>query len=254
MFIDSIKVVNQTEALGYSNNQIQTGGERLVLEKFLKGGQVVFDVGANTGEWSMTALSIDPSIQLFSFEPNPIVFKELASNLSCFSVNLFNKALSSQLGKRSFHYAVFNNEGDYFGGSSFYNRDHFRNFDMKIMEVDLETIDNVCDKYSLKNIDFLKIDSEGAELNILMGAQRLINNQSIQAIQFEYGECFRDANTTLKEVFTMLSKNGYVIFRIFQEGLVHLSQWQERIENYVCCNYFAILEKEAPGYRLMSFN
>ena len=47
----------------------------------------------------------------------------------------------------------------------------------------------------------MKIDVEGAELDVLLGAKELLNKGHIDYLQFEYGGTFVDANVTLRQVF-----------------------------------------------------
>lgn len=253
MLSTPIKVIPQTESFGYAYNEIERNGEGLLLNHYLRPGYTTFDVGANVGEWSQTALNIEPSIKNFCFEPNPIVYQQLVSNLGQSTAKLYNVAVSDRLGSDTFYNAGYNNEGDYFGGSSFYNRKHFASFDIQPIQVELETLDHFCETNQIVQIDFLKIDAEGAELRILNGATNLLTNQKIKAIQFEYGGCFLDANVTLRETMELLTNAGYVLFRIYHEGLIHISNWSTELENYRYCNYLAITQEQTQKFKLMTF-
>jgi hypothetical protein len=60
---------------------------------------------------------------------------------------------------------------------------------------------------NIKNIDFLKIDTEGYELNVLKGFEEFLEN--VKIIQFEYGGTFLDNNTKLNDVITYLTSMGF---------------------------------------------
>jgi FkbM family methyltransferase len=60
---------------------------------------------------------------------------------------------------------------------------------------------------NIKSIDFLKIDTEGYELNVLKGFEEFLEN--VKIIQFEYGGTFLDNNTKLSDVITYLTSMGF---------------------------------------------
>lgn len=235
---------------GYSNGDISTNGEKLVLKHFLRPGQIVFDVGASVGNWALIAREVEPKIQLFCFEPVPYAFLHLVNNLMPFTEKLYNFAFSSNIGQEDFYYfdAI-----DWSEGSSFFLRDHFPIEKVKKMQIKTDTLDNFCEQYQIEKIDYLKIDTEGGELRILMGARKYLTNHQIIALQFEYGGTYPDAGITLKECMALLTYAGYAIFRISAHGIIHISRWHPSLENGMYANYFAILQSEMPQYNLVDF-
>lgn len=241
----------KTEGLGYYDWNIAEDGESLLVKQFLKPQSLVFDVGGNHGEWSLCALKAQPTIQIKVFEPVPLIFEGLVKTLRAYpNVQVFNYALSDQKGVTKFHYYT---EAD--GLSGFYYREVLRGDqpDPQIISVNQETLDDFCQANSISTIDFIKIDTEGAEWKIIKSAQNLLKNHRIRAIQFEYGGCYIDAKTTLEQVLRLLKKHRYVIFRIIPTGLIHISKWEPSLENFHLSNYFAICEEDLPGYSLVEF-
>lgn len=245
--LNAFEVVPQNDStfkLGFGEWNIAIDGEADVIRQFIGPNQVVLDVGANCGEWSQFALKTQPSIQIYAFEPVPPVFERLQTTLGNNShVKLFNHAISDKNGVAQFHYYP---EAD--GLSGFYYREVLRGDhpDPIIIDVPEKTLDTFALENNLSHIDFIKIDTEGAEWKVLQGAKNLIQNRLIRAIQFEYGGCYIDAKTTLKSVFNFLTENGYLVFRIIPNGLVSINQWEDRLENYDLSNYFAIRQEDAP--------
>ncbi len=119
------------------------------------------------------------------------------------------------------------------------------------IQVPLETIDHFCEQRGIEKIDYLKIDTEGAELRVLQGAERMLREHKITALQFEYGEAYYDANTTLKQTVQLLSHAGFVVFRISPYGLELISPWKDSVEDYNYSNFFAILHSEAPKCKIL---
>ena len=129
--------------------------------------------------------------------------------------------------------------------SGFYDREILREkvkLNHEKIVVNVNTLDSFCLENLVSHIDFLKIDTEGEELNVLKGASSLLKNKLISVIQFEYGGCYIDSETTLKEVYNLLVKHGFEIFRISPKGLIKIGKWKEQIENYKYCNYLAVLK------------
>lgn len=236
-------------SLGLNNNSIEQGGEALLLRNYLCPKHIVFDVGANVGGWSLTAQAIQPEIVLYSFEPEATTFSRLqakAQRAGKGNITCCNLALSNYVGKSEFFVSRDNKEL-----SSLYCREYFGTTGYFKQSTDVDTIDHFCSSHSIDTIDFLKIDTEGAELQVLKGALRLLREKKIMAIQFEYGGTYQDAKTTLQETMQLLTDCGYVLFRIHSDGLVHFPTWQHCLENYQLCNYFAVLQSELPQWGLM---
>jgi len=106
--------------------------------------------------------------------------------------------------------------------------------------VDLKRIDTFCEENQIKHINFLKIDTEGHELFVLQGAEKLISSQNVDMIQFEYGGCYLDSKTTLKEVYNFLNSKSYTIYRITGKGLIKISKWRAGLENFCYSNFLAV--------------
>lgn len=237
---------NLTDTLGYGDGCFQTNGEEFVLRQYLKPGDVVFDVGASRGFWSLIALQIEPSIHLHSFEPLPVIFETLKSNIRLPS-KVYQLALSDRIGTGSF-YAL---DGEESEGSGLFFRPYLRG-KYRVIQIDLDTIDHICEVNSISKIDYLKIDTEGGELKVLQGARDLLFSHRISALQFEYGGTYPDAQITLKEVMEFLTQAGYVIFRLSPYGIVHIARWEDSLENYRYANYFAIIQSLCPMCNLVS--
>lgn len=86
----------------------------------------------------------------------------------------------------------------------------------------------------------MKIDSEGAECDILQGALELLQKQKIDFIQFEYGQTYTDSKRTLKEAYDLLTHTGYTLFKIHRDGIVHVKSWFDWMENFYQSNYLAV--------------
>src|SRR5205814_1039651 len=68
-------------------------------------------------------------------------------------------------------------------------------------------LDTYVREHQIPHIDFIKIDTEGYELEVLKGAQAVL--PLVDAIQFEYGGTYADSGITLNDVYVLLRNHGF---------------------------------------------
>src|SRR5205085_591159 len=95
------------DTTGYDNCDSHSNGEYDIATHYIKNQDIVFDVGANRGEWSLFVLSQFPTISLYAFEPIPNTFNSLKNNLQSYYAHTFNIAFS--IDKREKKIAYYNN-------------------------------------------------------------------------------------------------------------------------------------------------
>ena len=90
---------------------------------------------------------------------------------------------------------------------------------------------------NIQHIDFLKIDTEGHELNVLQGFENLLEN--VKLIQFEYGGTFLDNNIKLIDVVNYLKNKGFYKFSYLTNyGVEAITDFSDHYKycNIVCIN------------------
>ena len=88
---------------------------------------------------------------------------------------------------------------------------------------------------NIQHIDFVKIDTEGYEYNVLKGFGDSLHK--VRILQFEYGGTYLDSNTTLRQVLDYLEQYGFTrFFYLKSEGLVPLVDRNDHYQysNIVC--------------------
>jgi FkbM family methyltransferase len=103
--------------------------------------------------------------------------------------------------------------------------------------LDIKKGKDYCVDNKIDTIDFLKIDTEGFELNVLRGFEDFLEN--IKIIQFEYGGTFLDNNTKLIDVITYLGSKGFYKFSyLTNSGPVLITNFNDHYQycNIVCIN------------------
>ena len=94
---------------------------------------------------------------------------------------------------------------------------------------------------SVKTIDFLKIDTEGFELNVLKGFEEELVN--VNSIQFEYGGTFLDNKMRLKDVLEYLEGKGFHKFSYLVKG--GTSPLTDRNDHYQYCNIVCVNKRNS---------
>ncbi len=206
---------------------------------------VVFDVGANIGDYSIAAVSqVGPRVKMYSFEPSPETYARLearTSNLervATFAVGLSDRA------ERRILYEVPGQSG--LGSVYLRDLDHHHLTPHAGAMVSLITLDEFCATHSVSHIDLLKIDVEGHELSVLKGASDMLGAGAIDMIQFEFGGSNIDSRTYLSDFFKLLD-DRFLIHRVVKDGLFPLTRYQERYEVFTTTNLLAKRREEILG-------
>ena len=180
----------------------------------LKNGDVFIDGGANIGYYTLLASRIvGDKGQVHSFEPTLNIYQILEDNSrKNKNVHLYMAALLDKNGTVNFT--------DFGLKHSLYNSiielpvEHIANQEsksIKTISVESITLDDYCDQYNLKP-NFIKLDTEGAELNVVLGAKRIITKyKPIIAIEvWEYAIEKGD----FKRIYEFFSKYSYFCYQL----------------------------------------
>lgn len=205
---------------GFSYN-FKNNGEEVLLRALPKfSTHTVFDVGANIGEWTLTALSHYPNANIYAFELSEDTFKTLNKNLhSQNRVKMVNQGLSNEAGRIFYKdYGVNSGNNTILGGADFHDHDIAP---IKKNGV-LNTGDIYCADNGIETIELLKIDVEGAEHLVLKGFIDMLTNGSIKVIQFEYGYTHADAKFLIKDFYELLEPLGYLMGPLKPSGVLFM--------------------------------
>lgn len=171
--------------------------------------QTVFDVGANVGQSVKAFANRFPNAKIFSFEPVSKTFCKLQKNTQPIAprVELFNCAMGQEPGK-----VTINLNAD----SRLNSINHRDSENKEIIEVN--TIDNFMSQHHIKVIDFLKIDTEGFELEVLRGATQALKAQRIGLIYIESEPFMTDKSfVPFQALGNLLLDFNYKLFGIYEQ-------------------------------------
>lgn len=187
--------------------------------------KVIFDVGSRFD----TKFSDFHGIVHY-FEPNTNFLeklKPLVKNKNCY----FNNFGLSDKNEMIEYY----NEQQSFVHRKLTHPDTYMNWTKSIFEV--RRADEYIKNNTIKEIDFLKIDTEGYEFNVLKGFGDEL--KIINCIQFEYGGTYIDSGDKLKDVIEHLARYGFTDFSYLEfDGLIPLTSFEDHYQhtNIVCFN------------------
>lgn len=136
------------------------------VKKFLGANSAVIDGGANMGVFSVFVANKYPDSTIYAFEPTPYTFDLLKKNIEPYSnVQAFQIGLGEEAAQRDFQVYLDSS------GINHFNSENFQGQGSETISVKLTTIDNFVNENSaIKQINFIKLDTEGYEPNILKGA------------------------------------------------------------------------------------
>lgn len=176
--------------------------------------KVVFDVGANVGQSRNLYLKKFSSSKIFSFEPvistfkileetNPNTNKSFCYNLALgettekIKIPLQEKSTQNSLSKKR-------NENS----NPIYN----------LEEIKVDSLDNIVQKLDIDYIHFLKIDTEGFEMEVLKGASNYLKSKKVRFILLELGIKSHPRTTFYNSIQEYLSQLGYDVVGFYKQS------------------------------------
>jgi FkbM family methyltransferase len=139
---------------------------------------VVYDIGAHHGNWTKAMRKLLPSAEFVLFEANP----GNASQLQTVGARYFMAALSDKDGVRRDFYLPRNAATT---GASLYKEQttHYLGENLQVLELTTQRLDTLAAQHQLPAPDLIKLDVQGAELDVLRGAGSLLETSHI----FQFG-------------------------------------------------------------------
>ena len=179
---------------------------------------IIFDVGSHKGKLASLMNDLYKNSLVYCFEPNELLNNNLKKNGE--NIYVYNYAVGekteekniiihkidltntlSQINKNSFYLKIKN----FISGKSNKN-DNYK-------KVKVISLDDFCKTKEIKNIDFLKIDVEGYEYKVLLGAKHIIKNVKYIMIEIQKNDMYKDYSKENIENF--LKENDFILIKSF---------------------------------------
>ena len=203
--------------MGVSNHNIERRDELRLLRKLRKtlpADAMIFDVGANCGQYATIAREAFPRAQIISFEPNPAAFAKLQEAAERLGITAVPVGCGSSPGRLE----MFDRSTD--AGTPFATLVpgvlEQAGMAPERFEVELTTIDRYCEDCGVDRIDLLKIDVEGYETSVLEGASDMLARRAVRLVQLEFNAMNLLSHTTMDDIAALF--DGYALHRLLYDG------------------------------------
>lgn len=190
------------------------------IERYMVKGDVLYDVGANVGPYSLVAAaSLNGDCEIYAIEPSFSTFSALSANVLLNNLSLVIKplhvALSSSTTLATFHYSdtsagaalhAVEEPIDQAGGC--FTAVHSQ-------PVLTYRLDDLIATFSLPCPNHLKIDTDGAELRVLQGAKNTLMRSELRSLFVEVNERLDSCSLMLD----LLSSHGFKVVERHPAGV-----------------------------------
>jgi FkbM family methyltransferase len=190
----------------------------------LREGMTVFDVGAYLGEVTLLfSKFVGPQGRVHSFEAGRASFKRLSAAcdaMGCKNIALNHLALLDRPGPVKLN--IYDDENMSLNTIA---QRPLQDYGIALSPVGTEevtatTVDDYCQKAGIGHIDLLKIDVEGAEYQVLLGARRMLEEKGIDCCVFEFGQTTFDMGNDPEKIEGYLRLVGYRVRNVVRRDPV----------------------------------
>lgn len=235
---------------------IETDGEADLIAMVVRNTGptcVVFDIGANQGDWSERFLmefertdgQPKGQLRLELFEPVPSTISRLNAKIeryvSAGVARVNTVAISDEAG--SFEMAIMSETG---GTNSLHFDPQAGDPPGGWIKVETVRLDDFCVANGIIQIDMIKCDTEGNDYKVLKGASRMLKAGAINIVQFEYNHRWVFGRAYLKDVFDLISGSPYSLGKIVPGGVELYDGWHMELERFFQSNYVLVHERALP--------
>lgn len=198
------------------------------LHRYLKEGMTYVDVGANIGVYTLFAAKrVGTRGKVFAFEPQQTTFSRLTENIKI--SNLENiTAEQVAVGAQSGEIEIVTDEN--YSSISYTKHIDSNNKTKNVVKV--ITLDAYFEAKEVKDIDYLKIDVEGFEFYVLLGAKEILKTKIPAIIQVELIERFQKrSGSSTQMICQLLNELGYHLFYLEENSLKPAPPYNQKKAN-----------------------
>jgi FkbM family methyltransferase len=185
---------------------------------------VFLDIGANFGIWTTALAAAHPNAHVYSLEPTPDTFSVLCSNICLNGLkNITALQLAASDSNGSLSYQVtekapqLNRLSPRGPEAEDLHRDQY--IGARTIEVRSVRLDDFCRERQIDRIGFLKIDTEGAEVCVMRGAENLLRRRAIELMWIEVEpENLREMGDSLQVLAGFVRDMGYSVHFLQPDG------------------------------------
>lgn len=232
------------------------------FKRVIKPGMICLDIGANVGYHTrLFARLVGLEGRVIAFEPHSVAYEFLKDNVQgLHNVTVLNLAASDHegtmplydivaIGSAASSLALHQSKMEL---AESLHQEHYRRASsrklVRTYSVRVSTVDNVLPMLGIRGVDLVKIDVEGAELGVIQGMTKTLQQSPSAIIVFELNPlCLESFNTGPNDLFELLEGIGYKEFTILDQEMQHFTPGEELFQHL--CNK---LYKEADSVNIVA--
>jgi FkbM family methyltransferase len=194
--------------------------------------RTVLDAGANVGNWSLMAAELLPQATIYALEVVPATATTLRGRVAHQSrIRPFALGLAAHTGTLLLRYNPMASTHATF-------TDYPHSWSEETIECAVIRGDEFLAGEGIEQVEFLKLDVEGAEHLVLQGLEDQLRGGRIRFVQFEYGRVNILTHFLLRDFYHLFASYGYVVGKIYPD-YVDFRDYQLEDEDFLGPNYLA---------------
>ena len=239
------KKIKEIKKLQHEGKFIDYENElELSYSKFINKGDIIVDIGCHAGRHLKKFIHLSIGGGIIAFEPLPEQFKYLVDNFTSDGIEIMNVALSDFSGTSDFIQVDGALEESGLRKRYIYNNPTI--IEPHTIQVKVQRLDEYYDK--LKDVKYIKIDTEGAEMSILRGAEKVIVD-NLPIISVEYGEpTYKAYGETKESLWEWAVNHNYMISDLWGNMINNKSLWIEVCDS-VYWDYFLVHKSKVSEFK-----
>jgi FkbM family methyltransferase len=173
--------------------------------------ETLIDVGANQGQFAIAWKKFYPGSKIFSFEPVPETFDKLKANTQTFSnISTLNMALGSKPGTLSIYKNGHSHASSFLKVSQFQKEHIPATAHEEPEEVSVSTLDTISKEFGDLGCSVLKLDVQGFEREVLMGAEEVLKKINFLIIEMSFRPMY-EGELLFEKMDDLLKQFGFKI-------------------------------------------
>ena len=176
---------------------------------------LIIDIGANRGQFSLAAIQVFPNAKILCFEPlesaftvlSEVMIKEQCVSLHNIAIGNLEASMNMNVSSKedsSSLLDISDLQSEIFPGTSRCDSERVR----------VSRLSNFISESELGKINLIKIDVQGYELEVLLGASEILNNINYIYVECSFLELYKD-QATADDVIEFLSDNGFFLQGVY---------------------------------------
>lgn len=184
------------------------------------GIETVIDVGANTGQFSSAVHIVCPTAKIYAFEPLPDCVERLQERMkSVPRFQAFATAVGNDSGTVRMHRSNFSPSSSLLEMTSVHKEAFPWTAETSETDVKISTLDSFLPVLDLTEKVLLKIDVQGFEREVLLGAVQILQKAALVFVETSFGHLYEGASA-FSDIYESMVSSGFE-FRGFLDQLEH---------------------------------